>query len=191
MERDLCEMTLATIDRLLAPIRCVIPKRLCGTKPGSLLKISGANRPLGCPRARLSGSGHRGPLRAELGWGLPLDGQLHRYLIYSGWTASRAVRNKGATEIVEKTRRIEGELPFPIPGFDCDNGREFLNHHLLRSFSQRRRPAGFTPSRPYPPFLTSTSFRAREVPVESLASSSARAELFVRRDRARFSFDLP
>jgi len=28
------------------------------------------------------------------------------------------------------TRTVEAELAFALPGFDCDNGSEFLNHHL-------------------------------------------------------------
>ncbi len=41
------------------------------------------------------------------------------------------------------------KLTFPILGFDCDNGSEFLNHHLTRYFLQRTFPVCFTRSRPY------------------------------------------
>ena len=41
------------------------------------------------------------------------------------------------------------ELPFAILGFDCDNGSEFLNHHLWRYFARRKDPVQFTRSRPY------------------------------------------
>ena len=42
------------------------------------------------------------------------------------------------------------ELPFPILGFDCDNGSEFLNHHLIRYYTERpQHPVAFTRSRPY------------------------------------------
>ena len=41
-------------------------------------------------------------------------------------------------------------LVFPIRGFDCDNGSEFLNHHLVRYFTERpQNPVAFTRSRPY------------------------------------------
>jgi len=40
-------------------------------------------------------------------------------------------------------------LPFEIMGFDCDNGGEFLNWHLMDYFCKRPRPVGFTRSRPY------------------------------------------
>jgi hypothetical protein len=38
-------------------------------------------------------------------------------------------------------------MPFPIRGFDCDNGSEFLNDHLVRYFKNKRIP--LTRSRPY------------------------------------------
>jgi hypothetical protein len=34
-------------------------------------------------------------------------------------------------------------------GFDCDNGGEFLNYHLLRHFTKRKQPVQFTRSRAY------------------------------------------
>ena len=44
---------------------------------------------------------------------------------------------------------IEANLPFELLGFDCDNGSEFLNHHLWRYFSDRKRPVQLTRSRTY------------------------------------------
>ena len=44
---------------------------------------------------------------------------------------------------------MEQKLAFAILGFDCDNGSEFLNHHLWRYLAKRRRPVKFTRSRPY------------------------------------------
>lgn len=41
-------------------------------------------------------------------------------------------------------------LPFSILGFDCDNGSEFLNWHLIRYFTEQRKSAvQVTRSRPY------------------------------------------
>jgi len=34
--------------------------------------------------------------------------------------------------IVVATREVEAALPFELLGFDCDNGSEFLNWHLVR-----------------------------------------------------------
>ena len=40
-------------------------------------------------------------------------------------------------------------LPFPLLGFDSDNGSEFLNYHLQRHFTDRKHPVNFTRSRAY------------------------------------------
>ncbi len=57
--------------------------------------------------------------------------------------------NKGAVGVLAATRGVEAALPFALLGFDCDNGSEFLNHHLLGYLPQRKQPAAFTRSRPY------------------------------------------
>lgn len=67
----------------------------------------------------------------------------------SGWTEIGAVWNKGADGVLKRIEAIEEELPFDILGFDCDNGSEFLNHHLWNYFTDRQRvPVYFTRSRP-------------------------------------------
>ena len=68
--------------------------------------------------------------------------------IFSQWTESRAVWNKGAAGVVTRTREVEAALPFALLGFDSDNGGEFLNYHLWRYFSERAAPVSFTRSRP-------------------------------------------
>lgn len=71
--------------------------------------------------------------------------------IYSEWTELRAVWNKGSIGVVAQIQDIETSLPFEIFGFDCDNGSEFLNWHLMRYFSneQGNQRVQFTRSRPY------------------------------------------
>jgi len=69
--------------------------------------------------------------------------------ILTTWTEIRATWNKGAAGVCDQIAAIEAQLPFTLLGFDCDNGSEFLNHHLLRYFSGRPQEVGFTRSRPY------------------------------------------
>jgi hypothetical protein len=69
--------------------------------------------------------------------------------IATGWSEQRAVWGRGETGVIEQLRDIEQALPFELLGFDCDNGSEFLNHHLMRHFLERKRPVLFTRSRPY------------------------------------------
>jgi hypothetical protein len=42
--------------------------------------------------------------------------------IATGWTEQRAVWGKGETDVLEQIKDIEKSLPFPLLGFDCDNG---------------------------------------------------------------------
>lgn len=69
--------------------------------------------------------------------------------IATGWTEQRAVWGKGEAGVLEQIKDVEEFLPFALLGFDCDNGSEFLNHHLLRHFTERRSPVAFTRSRAY------------------------------------------
>jgi hypothetical protein len=140
----------ATLDRLLAPARARYGRRgLGGTKPGALLKTQ---IPIRTDNWDVSGPGymeadtvaHCGTsLAGDFIWSVVLTD------IHSGWTCQRAVWNKGSAGVIEAIADMEKKLPFALLGFDCDNGSEFLNHHLLAYFAQRPRPVGFTRSRPY------------------------------------------
>lgn len=72
--------------------------------------------------------------------------------IATTWTEQRAVWGKGETGVLEQIKDVELSLPFALRGFDSDNGGEFLNHHLLRHFTnnpQRKIQIQFTRSRAY------------------------------------------
>jgi len=140
----------ATLDRLLAPARAAHPLRgRCGTKPGSLLKTE---IPIRTGTWDVTRPGY---LEADsvAHCGASLAGDFIWSLTYTdiatAWTEGRAVWNKGAAGVLAATRHMEERLPFALLGFDCDNGSEFLNHHLLRYLDERRRPVAFTRSRPY------------------------------------------
>lgn len=145
----LLTVSASTLDRLLKPLRVSHPKGLCGTKPGTLLK---RQIPIRCEHWDVSQPGfmeadtvaHCGDsLAGNFVWSLTLTD------ILTGWTECRATWNKGAQGVITQIQAIEAALPFPMRGFDCDNGSEFLNHHLLRYFSQHPRHPTFTRSRPY------------------------------------------
>ncbi len=69
--------------------------------------------------------------------------------IATGWREQRAVWGKGERGVLGAIKDIEHRLPFPILGFDCDNGSEFLNWPILKYFKDRKRPVQYTRSRPY------------------------------------------
>lgn len=69
--------------------------------------------------------------------------------IATTWSEQRAVWGKGEKGVMEQIEDVESNLPFPLLGFDTDNGGEFLNYHLFRHFTQRKQPIQFTRSRSY------------------------------------------
>ena len=69
--------------------------------------------------------------------------------IATGWSEQRAVWGKGERGVLTQIKDVENSLPFPLLGFDTDNGSEFLNWHLFRHFTQRKNPVQFTRSRSY------------------------------------------
>lgn len=144
------ELSAATMDRLLAPIRVKYRgKGLSGTKPGSLLKnqipIRTDNWDIKVPGFMEADTvAHCGTsLSGDFLWSLVFTD------IATGWTQQRAVWNKGAEGVIKQVKDIEAKLPFELLGFDCDNGSEFLNHHLWSYFVDRKKPVQFTRSRPY------------------------------------------
>jgi hypothetical protein len=145
----LVSMSPATMDRMLAPVRARGRKGRCATRPMALLKT---HIPIRTESWDVDGPGWieadtvahcGGSMAGDFIWSLTFTD------LWSGWTEMRAVWNCGSKGIIEQIRQIESELPFPILGFDSDNGSEFLNHHLWRYFADRRRPVKFTRSRPY------------------------------------------
>lgn len=147
----LLSISAATIDRLLTSSRVRSKRSMCGTKPGSILKKHipiktdqwDAEKPGFLEADTVAHCGTS--LTGSFAWSLTMTD------INSGWTELRAVWNKGATGVVMQIQDIENSLPFPILGFDCDNGTEFLNWHLMRYFSneQGNHRVEFTRSRPY------------------------------------------
>ncbi len=143
-------VSASTIDRLLKPYRQNCGKLgLATTKPGSLLK---KHIPV---RTNQWNESVPGFMEADTvaHCGTSMAGSfvftVNLVDIATGWTVQRAVWGKGQTSVFEAIRDIETTLPFPLRGFDCDNGSEFLNYHLYTYFSHRRRPVCYTRSRPY------------------------------------------
>ncbi|MFH1853017.1 MAG: transposase family protein [Candidatus Neomarinimicrobiota bacterium] len=146
----LLAISAATIDRHLSPIRVTIgPKGLGGTKPGRLLRsqipIRTHNWDITQPGFMEADTvAHCGnSLAGDFIWSLTLTD------IHTGWTECRATWNNGATGVLEQIKDIQQHLAFPLKGFDCDNGSEFLNYHLLRYFTDHTPKISFTRSRPY------------------------------------------
>ena len=150
VRKALQRISSATLDRLLKPVRIQYNKRgRATTKPGTLLR---KQIPLKTNQWDETRPGfleadtvaHGGDTMAGM-FAFTLD----CVDIATGWTEQRAVWGKGETGVLEQIRDIETALPFPLLGFDSDNGSEFLNYHLLRHFTDRKQPIQFTRSRAY------------------------------------------
>jgi hypothetical protein len=150
VRQRLLEMSASTIDRLLSPCRASLGSRgRCGTRPGTLLRNQ---IPIRTEHWDVSGPGwleadtvaHCGESMAgDFCWSVTLTD------VHTQWTETRAVWNKGQHAVQQRIAEVEAALPFPILGFDSDNGGEFLNWHLANYFLLRKQAVAFTRSRAY------------------------------------------
>jgi len=146
----LLSISAATIDRVLKPIRVAYGRKgLSGTRPGTLLKSQipirtdfwDVTQPGFMEADTVAHCGNS--LAGDFVWSLTMTD------ILTTWTENRATWGKGAEGVRDQIEDVEANLPFKMQGFDCDNGSEFLNWHLLRYFTDHPSVTSFTRSRPY------------------------------------------
>jgi len=139
-----------TIDRILKPLRAKYRlKGRCTTKPGTLLR---KQIPIKTNQWDESRPGFvEADTVAHCGESTEGDyvNTVDLVDIATGWSEQRAVWGKGEIGVLAALKDIESSIPFPVLGFDADNGSEFINHHLMRHFAERIKPVQFTRSRPY------------------------------------------
>jgi hypothetical protein len=128
-EALLCQMSSATIDRLLKPHRRLGGRRgLTTTRPGSLLKSSIPVRTFADWQENKPGFvevdlvAHCG----ESTQGFYLN-TLCAVDVASGWTECLPVWGKGQERVRASVHRVRQRLPFTLLGVDSDNGSEFIN----------------------------------------------------------------
>jgi hypothetical protein len=148
---QLLSMSPATIDRMLKSAKLKTKRRgWCGTKPGRLLKNQieiktdhwDVTQPGFMEADTVAHCGNS--IAGDFVWSITLTD------INSCWTEIRATWNKGAEGVTDQVKDIECNLPFILRGFDCDNGSEFLNWHLIHYLKEREENAvQMTRSRPY------------------------------------------
>ncbi|MFH0771310.1 MAG: integrase [Candidatus Omnitrophota bacterium] len=139
-----------TIDRILKPLRAKYRLRgRCTTKPGTLLR---KQIPIKTDQWNESRPGFvESDTVAHCGNSTEGDyvNTVDLVDIATGWTEQGACWGKGEAGVLAALKDIEERIPFPILGFDADNGGEFINHHLWHHFADRMKPVQFTRSRPY------------------------------------------
>jgi len=149
IEAKLCQISPATIDRLLRPYRRFGGRHpFTTTKPGSLLKNSIPIRTFTDWQEDCSGF-----LEVDLvsHCGESVEGfyltTLSTVDVASGWSECIGVWGKGQWRVGGAIHKIRQRLPFPLLGLDSDNGSEFINQHLY-NYCQRE-GITFTRSRSY------------------------------------------
>lgn len=140
VEHRLTTISAATIDRLMKPWRAKHHKRgLATSKPGALIKKHIAIKTNQWDETRpgfveVDAVAHCGASTAGM-----FVFTIACVDIATGWTEQRAVWGKGERGVLQAVQNIEAALPFPLLGFDCDNGSEFLNWHLYRYLTHQRK----------------------------------------------------
>ena len=172
-QAQLCEISPATMDRLLRPWRRVGGRRgPTTTRPGNLLK-------------------NMIPIRTFTDWQenkagfLEIDMVAHCgesaegfYLntlcavdVWSGWTECLPVWGKGQMRVRSAVHRARLRLPFTMLGVDSDNGSEFINQCFYTYCQQEK--INFTRSRSYKKNdscgVPDSETRAISYPVSSLS----------------------
>ena len=148
--RKLIRISPSTIDQVLKPIRHLYRgKGRCTTKPGLLLK---RHIPI---KTNQWDESRPGFLETDTvaHCGTTVEGHYavttNTIDIATNWSEQRATYGKAFRDIADQIKNIENSLPFPILGFDSDNGKEFLNEFLMNYFLGRKAPVQFTRSREY------------------------------------------
>src|SRR5262249_13063249 len=133
LRTQLLTLSPATADRLLRSVRNPDqPQGISTTKPGTLLK-------------------HHIPIRTFADWNEAQPGFMEADLvahcggstegaflhtlvltdIATGWTECLPLLHRSHAAVIQALDHVRQLLPFPLKGFDTDNGSEFLNTELL------------------------------------------------------------
>jgi hypothetical protein len=147
-KRLLVQMSAATIDRRLAPFRQQRGRGISTTKPGTLLKQSIPIRTFADWNETKPGFVEM-DLVAHCG-----DANEGVYLntltavdVMTGWTECFLLRHRSQQVVTAAVESLQGRLPFPLLGIDCDNDSLFINGTLKRHCEAEQ--LTFTRSRPY------------------------------------------
>ena len=143
----LFSVSAATMDRLLAHARAAgASRKRQGSKPA--IRRSVAVRTFADWHDPLPGF-----MEADLvaHCGVTVSGSFVNTLVLTdiatAWTECVAIVVREGTLIVEALGRLQTTMPFPLRGFDTDNGSEFINELLLAYCAKHQ--VEFTRSRPY------------------------------------------
>lgn len=145
VREKLLTISASTMKRYFKRAREQAGNGLCTTRPGSILRTEI-------------------PIRTESFWDEKIPGKMAADTVahcggstegqfaYSldvvcpvtHWSAQRATWGKGQTGVLEASKSIEAQLPFPLIGWHVDNGTEFINHAFIRYYTDQTIRQGFS-----------------------------------------------
>lgn len=132
LKEKLFSISPATADRLLKKEKQKLGKSLSTTRPGPLLRKQISVRTFTDWNQVKPGF-----LEADLvaHCGGNIRGQFLHTLtmtdIATGWTELGALLSKNSAGVLKSVIQTKSILPFPMLGFDSDNGSEFINHDMI------------------------------------------------------------
>jgi hypothetical protein len=137
---QLLSMSAATADRMVRRLReADRPHGISTTKPGPLLKRQVPVRTFG-EWDDLRPGFFEADLVAHCGG--YTDGAFLYTLcltdVATGWTECLPLLHRIPSEVVQAVRQVRRLLPFPLLGFDSDNGHEFINFELVAYCEQEQ-----------------------------------------------------
>jgi hypothetical protein len=138
VREHLLALSPATADRLLRARR-QRERGLSTTKPGAWLKQQIPVRTFS-EWTDVRPGFVEADLVAHCGWSTE-GAFLHTLTltdVATGWTECLPLLHRTQEAVVQALDRVRRLLPFPLLGFDSDNGREFLNAQLLAYCEQER-----------------------------------------------------
>lgn len=148
VKEKLLQISPATADRLLKEEKRKQVKGKSTTRPGTLLKKHIPIRTFS-DWDELRPGFFEADLVAHCGGNI--SGQFLHTLtmtdIATGWTELQSLQRKGAAEVLNALVCVKSVLPFPMLGFDTDNGCEFINEDVFRFCGKHK--INFTRSRAY------------------------------------------
>lgn len=142
------EVSAASIDRILAPVREATPGRRKPRRKAPAVRAQVPVRTFGDWKDPPPGF-MEGDLVAHCGCSMA-GSVAHTFVltdIASCWTECIPLAVREGTLVVDALRALQGSMPFPLLGIDTDNGGEFINETLVAFCSENG--IEFTRSRPY------------------------------------------
>jgi hypothetical protein len=139
IKKKLLAMSPATIDRILQPSRAAI-RRKSNTSTVPVKFHIKQKIPLRDKSIKVDQIGHiETDTVVHCGdhiWGTFGNSSTATDLL-SGWTEARMTLGKNAELVINALKEIEGVLPVPMCNLYFDNGIEYINHMLVKTFAER------------------------------------------------------